>query len=236
MNPKPRTDAECNQYLVRALQINPLQNANGLLKLRRQFHGITEDRVRDDAKDIRAQREETATLLDQLRENFWSMKPTELAQALANIQAGPFPDLKSAVDRLQTLAEFRPLLAQLSQDKHFDGELFSSLKRVLVLPPREAEGVREKTLKSLDSRPKLKRTRRMIALLQREAPEVFALEKAWFNRLDAAKQTSAGTVSSSSATSDGSGFSLGGLGWAGGVLVLILARLILKGLLWSSHE
>lgn len=235
MTPTPRTDAECTQYLVRALQINPLQNANGLLKLRRQFHGILEDRVHDDSQDIRAQREEASTLLDQLRENFWSMKPTELAEALAKIQVEPFPDLKSAVDRLRTLAEFRPLLAQLSRDKHFDGELFSSLKRVLILPPREAEGVRERTLKSLDSRLKLKKARRMIALLQREAPEIFALEKAWFNRLEAARQTSAGTVSAA-ANSDGSGFSLGGLGWAGGVLVLIVLRLILKGLLWSSHE
>ncbi len=235
MAAKPRTDVERTQYLVRALQINPLQNADGLLSLRRRYHGVVDDRVRSDSADLRGQREAVSRLLDQLRENFWTMKPDELTQALAKIPAEPFPDLNLAVNRLQTLAEVRPTLAQLSQNKHFDGDLFSSLKRVLVLPPREAEGVREKTLKSLDSRSRLKKARRMITLLKRDAPEVYALEQAWFERLDAARMTSAGTVSAASGTSDGEGIRFAGLGWAGGVIVLVLLRLIFKGLFWSSQ-
>lgn len=227
----PRSDADRVMYLARALQFNPVQEANELLSLRRRFLGLTAARPTEsaDADQLRAQRERVVSQLDDLRENFWTMTPDALQTAFAAMKSEPFPDLQLAVDRLKTLAVCRPKLAELSTRKAFDRELFASLKRVLVLPPRAAEGVREKAIKSLDSQLRVTRARRMAALLKQELPDIYALESVWLQRLGGVSPTA-------SANSDrGSWFRLDGVhlgkfGWVGFVFLLIVVRQIVRAL------
>lgn len=235
MPAKPRSDADRVKYLARALQFNPVHEASDLLTLRRRFLGIASAGHADpaDGERLRAQRERVVSQLDELRENFWTMTPAELQTAFAAIKSEPYPDLQLAVDRLKTLAVSRPKLAELSTRKTFDRELFASLKRVLVLPPRAAEGVREKAVKSLDSLKRVARARRMAKLLKQELPEIYALESVWLQRLGGVKPA---TTADSGL---GSWFrwewvSLGNLSWVGFVILLIVLRQIVRAVSGGS--
>ncbi len=178
------SEAERLRYLAEVLEMNPVVKAEEMLQRRRAFHGLAgaAEVVVPRPAEVRQQREVTQGLIDQLRESFWSMKPGELKRAFAAIDASPFPDLQLAVDRLQTLARHRPALAKLSLHPHFNGELFSVLKRVLVLPSRAAEGARQKLLKELSAGKERKIFQAMIRLLKTELPELYELERAWFDR------------------------------------------------------
>jgi hypothetical protein len=215
-----RTDADRRKYLARALQLNPLRQAEDLLRLRRRFHGLETADAPGEAgsEQLRARRETVTAQFEELREKFWTLTPAELEAAFQQISAARFPDLEQGVQRLRVLAEYRPGLALLAQHKHFDGELFSHMKRILVLPQRQAEAIREKALRELDTRAKIRKAKRMIALLRKRSPEIHRLEAAWFERLAKAKPT---------ATSGGEiDYTYGGVGAAGVIIAIIVMRLL----------
>jgi hypothetical protein len=228
-----RSDDERVAYLVDALQRNPLQDAEGLLERRRVYHGCsTTVATAASLTQVRDQREIARGRVEEIRENFWVMTPAELKRALESLDTSAYPDLHQVVQRLRILADNRPKLAKIAQHRDFDGDLFSSLKRVLVLPSRAAEGAREKAVKSRNTHQQVKAARKMAALLKAQVPAIYEIEASWLDRLSR-KSTATPAPAQSRAGWAFSGWfeDLGSVSWIGAIVLLIVLRLALRA--WS---
>lgn len=186
MSTSEDTSSNRLRYLTDVLAYDPATHADQILQLRRNYHGLTANAPTPaDAvtEVVRTQRSQTLADVERLRENFWTMTTEELTTALAQIDATPFPDLQRVVERLTLLARHRPAMARLPGLKGFNEPLFSALKRILVSPGRVAEGIRLRHQREMEEELEWGATQRMIRVLQREVPEIYALEKLWLERL-----------------------------------------------------
>lgn len=183
-SPTPRTDAERNAYLQTVLQMNPLQRAEEILALRNRYRRIKTPTTRAVTEvDTRELRQQAVDGLQQVREQFWKERLTTLQQSLDALPLKPFPDLRKAAQRLKVVATHRQDFPGLAESPGFDPDLFSRLKQILVVSPREAGPLKEAVQESFAEAGPRKRALKMLALLERELPDVYALEEDWFDLL-----------------------------------------------------
>jgi hypothetical protein len=188
-SPAPRTDAERNAYLRAVLQMNPLHRAEEVLALRNRYCRVRRPAARAAATeaDPRELRQQAVDGLQRVRELFWKERLTVLQQTLDGLPLKAFPDLRKAGQRLKILAAHRQDFPALAESPGFDPELFGRLKQILVVSPREAGPLKEAVQESFAEPGSRKRALRMLTLLERELPDVYALEQDWFDLLRSAK-------------------------------------------------
>lgn len=179
-------------YLVRMLQLNPAAASDQIIAIRsRALRLAPRDQAAGaNARSSAARRASVLRRLEQIRTQCWTASPADLLAQLAALPVDDLPDLSQAVRRLQVLVHNRPLLPQLATHRDFDGDLFSSLKKVLAGSSRETSVVREQTVSRFRSAHLRKRGRRMIKLLKRQAPALYELESNWFESLLRQKESS----------------------------------------------
>ncbi len=183
-SPTPRTDAERSAYLRTVLQMNPLQRAEEILALRDRYRRIKTPTASTVTEvDTRELRQQAVDGLQQVREQFWKERLTVLQQTLDALPLKPFPDLRKAAQRLKVLASHRQDFPGLAESPGFDPDLFSRLKQILVVSPREAGPLKEAVQESFAEAGARKRALKMLALLERELPEIYKLEEDWFDLL-----------------------------------------------------
>ncbi|WLD15345.1 hypothetical protein [Planctellipticum variicoloris] len=183
-NPTPRTDAERSAYLRTVLQMNPLQRAEEILALRNRYRRIKTPTARTVTEvDARELRQQAVDGLQQVREQFWKERLTVLQQTLDALPLKQFPDLRKAAQRLKVLASHRQDFPGLAEVPRFDPDLFSRLKQILVVSPRDAGPLKEAVQDSFAEAGARKRALKMLALLERELPEIYQLEEDWFDLL-----------------------------------------------------
>lgn len=181
-------------YMVQLLQMNPVHEGAAIIAVRSEALGLTKKAVPQPAPTVDDQKEDRRKLLDQLealRKQFWTMPLDALNQQLGALNGQGFADLEAAVKRLRIVAAHRARFPALAQHADFSGEIFSSLKEILTRSPRDTAVLREQVLSKFRNRSHRKSGRKMIALLKRELPAIYALEADWFDTLDRQKvQTS----------------------------------------------
>jgi hypothetical protein len=183
-SPTPRTDAERIAYLRTVLQMNPLQRAEEILALRNRYRRIKTPTASNVTEvDTRELRQQAIDGLQQVREQFWKERLTVLQQTLDALPLKPFPDLRKAAQRLKVLASHRQDFPGLAESPGFDPDLFSQLKQILVISPRDAGPLKEAVQESFADPNSRKRALKMLAFLERELPDVYQLEEDWFELL-----------------------------------------------------
>lgn len=170
-------------YLKQILTLSPEQNPEALLEARAQFFGIRH--ARRGASDenpylLQSQREHAEQQLQSLRRSFWTMDLAELLSQLQRLDFTPFPDLQAALRKLRKVARNRRRFPQLVQHPANDSELFTVFKTVVILSPRQAAPHREKIVRRARKASCYKRFRHMLSAMQSEFPELFELEREWF--------------------------------------------------------
>lgn len=175
------------RYLARALQINPLQQPDKLIRLRATFLGLDRPGAHQEQAqspdNLQERRDRAAQVIDRIREKFWQMDLNTLRGNLASLKLQEFPELEHAATRLSVTASNRHLLPPLSQHKHFDSELFGAMKAVLICSPREVTGLKETLQRSLKDKRRCKQMSNMAKLLKRETPELYELERDWLDSI-----------------------------------------------------
>lgn len=182
-------------YMVQLLQMNPVHEGAAIIAVRNDALGLTKKAPPQPAVPVDVQKEDRRKLLDQLealRRQFWTMPLDALNQQLSALDGQGFADLEAAVKRLRIVAAHRAKFPALAQHADFSGEIFSSLKEILTRSPRDTAVLREQVLAKFRNRSHRKSGRKMIALLKRELPAIYALEADWFDTLDRQKVQTSG--------------------------------------------
>ena len=213
------------QYLKKVLPLHPAGEAETIISSRQQFHGLESGiEGEEQHEEMLEQRQRLQTLLDKIRENFWQSPLQPLQAKLESLETEQFPDLANAIHRMRVMARFRSHFVQLTDHKKFDGKFFEKLKRLLVMPPKEAPAFKNRLFKPLIDNENRKIAQGMIKLLKKKLPEVFELEREWFTMvLNYHKVGSTAVAAGQKADSDGS---IGGYIGIAVVVIFVLIRLM----------
>ncbi|QDU86969.1 hypothetical protein Pla175_03230 [Pirellulimonas nuda] len=185
--PTPTADERTRRYLIRQLQRNPWEAADQIVASRAKALGQQPKVEQQSSVDPAEQRRAAREGLDAVRAACFTGDAAQLSARLDALPLADLPDLRAAADRLRVILASRKDLPALSQQPGFDGDFFECFKQVLVKPARETTVMRERVLASTRQRKLRRRLNGMIALMEREMPQLCALERDWLTTLTASR-------------------------------------------------
>lgn len=176
---------ESIDYMVRVLQMNPVQQCEEIISARSSELGQPNiaDAARLEAAKAKSDRQSVLARLDELRGEFWSLPLETLQGRIAQLDTHGYADVAAAVARLRVVAAHREEFPKLSAKLGIDRYFADSLKDILTKPPREVATMREHELASLNDGAQRKLGRRFVKLVKRQMPEIYKLEVDWFESI-----------------------------------------------------
>lgn len=183
----PSREEKCVQYVLRALQKNPVEQSDSIIRDRNRLLGISPvtkiEKTRLPVVDPREQRKLLLNRLDAIRSDFWTRALPDLREAIRQIDASGFPDIQPVVTRLGIVAAQRDKIPRLIAHKDFDAEFLKVFREVLTSSPRDSAVAKERMIAQFGIKSVRKRGTKMIRLIQEHAPELYKLEDRWLNSL-----------------------------------------------------
>lgn len=182
------TDQDINrqrEYLTQVLRMNPVFQADEILKLRNDFLGIVSKEQRSLSDRARKQqlRQQATNAIKSVRAKMWKLAPEQLSDMAQSIDVRQLPDMRGAVERLKTVIDYRPQFEALTQHRLHHINLNNTLRRVVMLPPKEAGSLKESYLRKIVEQSDLKSMQKMVAMMETEFPAIYALESDWLGEI-----------------------------------------------------
>jgi len=220
-------------YLDRVLSLSPVTSAQTMVEMRWRFCGLN-SKASEPAvlmMDIGERRNRIRHQLEEIRSGFWLVNAPQLRQSLDSLKVDDLPELKAGVDRLKLLSLHREDFGSLATHKHREINLYNTFRRMVMLPPRKAGGLKERYLRSLAQAPNLKRVHQMVKMMRKEYPELFEIESDWFSQILKIKSR---YVDEKSSGGGGFDFDIGIPSWMYVVTVILIVRILAAMLRFSS--
>lgn len=181
--PTGPANANVVAYLQQQLALNPWDASDQIVATRARALRLKQKPTAQPTDDTAERRQEIRDTLEAIRDAAFTADATKLQEKLSTLEVDDFPDLHAAADRLRVILAARCNLPALTQHRDFNAHFFDCFKQVLVAPARDTAVLRERVMASFRTR-KLRRTgKKMIALLERETPELCELERTWLDSL-----------------------------------------------------
>ena len=88
----------------------------------------------------------------------------------------PIPELQTALDRLKMVSTFRSDFETLGTHPAKVDNLLLALKRLVIVPPKQAGALKESYLKKVADGKALKDIQKMVAVIRKEFPNLYRME------------------------------------------------------------
>lgn len=172
-------------YLAQVLRLNPVFQSDEILKLRNQFLGVVskEQQALTDRYQKQQLRQKATDRLKRVRAQMWTQSPEKLASMIQSIDVRQLPDMRGAVERLKTVVKHHADFQALSQHPLQHINLTNTLKRAVMLPPKEAGSLKESYLRKIVEQSDLKDIQEMVAMMETQYPALHALESDWLGEI-----------------------------------------------------
>ncbi|QDV74237.1 hypothetical protein [Botrimarina mediterranea] len=182
MSTTPPKDAAV-AHVARCLRLNPMWQADGVLASRAELHGVDAAKLNpyQAALDESARKQALRNKVYALRDEVWEAPIEEIRKKLNRLRLEGEPELAKLAVRLRVIVDAREELPRLTQHRDFNDDFFECFKQVLTGSVRQSAEMRERVAASFQDRRLKKRGVRMVTLLQREHPELAALEYEWLD-------------------------------------------------------
>jgi hypothetical protein len=220
------------QYLSAMFALNPVYASADILARRRTALKlqVARDRVdktpqvQIDPQNLAAKREQLSNLIKTLQAEFWTMPQETLVAQLDTVNLRQFPDFRPLLTRLKIAAACRKEIQHLLARKDTDTHMVSAFRAAIILPPDKAAGSRERFLRSIETKEKMKLVTSTVKIIKHEYPILYDLEKDWFNNIQKMK-----SLPSREATPSFSGWSINleDYGWLIGIMAFIFIRALI---------
>ncbi len=220
------------KYVYRCLQLNPAKQAEQILDLRAAALGLptrVQEGGTEAAKKRQARRKKLQQELDSLRGVFWTAPGTQLQLQLNKLDVSDFPELQKSVERMLHLVNMRQQVQGLMGLPHSNSNLLNTIKRVMMLPPIEAGRVKDEYLFTLPFHEALSSVKSMVRMLIDRFPEIYQLERAWFDQILAARAGKRYVARAYSGSSSNSQSPLEGMGYTFFAIIfflVLIARIV----------
>lgn len=223
---RPKRDLKTTRkYLQQVLSLNPTSDANLMSQMRLQYCGLKQTaprRTADDPASTSKRREAINNQLESIRSQFWKLPGPRIRELLDAMHVRDFPELKAGVDRLKLLSMHRESIQQLSKHRKRETNLYNTFRRLVMLPPRQAGEIKERYLRAFAHSSARSKVFLMIKMMQKEYPELYALEADWFRQITKIKKRAAAPATDHDYDGD-----VGIPGWMIWVGLMILLRILL---------
>ena len=222
-NSNPDKDRE---YLTQVLAMNPVYQSDEILKLRNQFLGVIskEQQAFTDRVQKQELRQKATDGLKRVRAQMWKQSPENLSVMIQAIDVSQLPDMRGAVERLKTVVRHHADFQALSQHPLQHINMTNTLKRAVMLPPKEAGSLKESYLRKIVEQPDLKQIQKMVAMMETQFPAVYALESDWLGEISRLSRRKKRIISSGDSAES---YQTGIPGWIIWIGFVILIRIIL---------
>ena len=190
--PRPkRTLSQAREYLDDVLSMDPMLRSAEMIELRWNYCGFAPPKSPNskskDAESLREQRVAVENRLENVRVNFWTTDPKELAKILNKLNASEFPELKSGVTRLKRVLSQMSSIQSLSSHQETEINLYNTFRRIIMTPTKGAGKLKERYLRQLAGSSSQQQVRKMVKMMRIEFPEVFDIESDWFEQISRVK-------------------------------------------------
>ena len=164
------------QYLQRVLSLSPVESATKILNRRAYHLGIRKPIKPVSEEDLQRKRGRAEEQINQIRKDFWTTNVTTLNQSIKAVNAKDFPELQTALDRLKMVSTFRSDFETLGTHPAKVDNLLLALKRLVIVPPKQAGALKESYLKKVADGKALKDIQKMVAVIRKEFPNLYRME------------------------------------------------------------
>jgi len=123
-----------------------------------------------------------------IREQFWESSGPKLEAQLGSLELDELPDLARYRARLLRVAANHERVLGLVAELAINEQLAEVIRMVLIAPERTAAELRAKYIRASVEEGRTREDKRSIAVLEKQFPELHALEEAWFKKFRTAKK------------------------------------------------
>jgi hypothetical protein len=186
------SDALAVRYLQNVLTLGPNDDAETIVRRRREYVHSTDVFVADLADDGAEQVDLGTVFMRQLlaiRRDFWTLQDVDLAGRLSALRNVNHVATATAATRLGQVAAQRDAIRQLPAQPGVHPAFVRSFAEVLIAPASDANQLREREHRFMrpEQNPNYEVSRRAIQgtahLIRQHHPALFALEEAWLTEL-----------------------------------------------------
>ena len=160
--------------------MNPLTESEKIISFRATILGKSPDETKRSENAIHQLRQTAVQKIDALRKQFWTTPQLTMLDELKKIDVQQLPDLQHAVQRLQLIAELIPEFQRLAAHPLTRINLVNTIKRMIMLPPREAGAIKAAYLRKASYAKALPIVQKMVFMMHKEFPQIYNLEPDWF--------------------------------------------------------
>ena len=182
------TASQKRKYLARVLRMNPLSESEKIIAFRATILGKTAENKQLPDNSVQQLRQNATRKIEELRKRFWTTPQNQLLQELQSIDVSQLPDMQHSVARLQTIARLLPQFEKLAQHPQTRINLVNTIKRMIMMSPREAGSVKAAYLRKASYASALPIVQNMIVMMHSEFPQIYDLESDWFYEISKLKR------------------------------------------------
>jgi hypothetical protein len=193
------TQTDSKKYAQALLRLNPYNSAQQIVEQRARYLGIEKQAFTKPDAELPRRRQTAEAALAEIRAEFWISPLPQIQSRLAALKLEGMPDLAASATRMARAAEVRPELERLYAERKTNKPFVDALRQILVLPPAAAGQRKDQQEDELSRRRRRRSAKKTVRLINRNYPQIFQLEREWFNHIASASR-SAGPVKDSSAS------------------------------------
>ena len=140
-----------------------------------------------DAELPRRRRTAEAALAE-IRSDFWISPLPQIQSRLAALKLEGMPDLAASATRMARAAEVRPEFERLYAERKVNRPFIDALRQILVLPPAAAGQRKDQQEHELSRWRKRRSAKNTVRFIKRNYPQIYQLEREWFEHIASAKR------------------------------------------------
>lgn len=175
------SDADRDQYLAQALQLDPEQDLHRAIALRRERAAL----LRGDTKEVpqtelRLEAHQLRAMLDEVSSELLDQDPEALRERVAALELTPYPGLEQRARYMLAVLDARPEIDAASADPKSNASFLRFVRLLLCANGEQAADLKRRAAKTLRTSSRAKEARKTLKHWKQSYPSLYELERGWF--------------------------------------------------------
>lgn len=220
------TPTESKKYAQAMLRLSPYHSAQQIVEQRALYLGLDRQASTNPEADaaLPRRRQTAEAELTRIRSDFWNSPLPQIQSRLAELKLEGMPDLAAAAQRLALAAEVRPEFERLFAEPNVNKQFVDALRQIVVLPPAAARHAKDQQENEPWRWRKGPSARKTMRFIDRNYPQIYQLEREWFDHIASARRVVRASRSASPVKDQGESNSH--WRWMLWLLVIILLKML----------
>jgi hypothetical protein len=184
------TQTDSKEYAQAMLRLNPYNSAQQIVEQRARYLGLESQASTKPGGDaeLPRRRQTAEAALAEIRSDFWISPLPQIQSRLVALKLEGMPDLAALATRMARAAEVRPEFERLDAEHKINKPFVDALRQIVILPPAAAGQKRDQQEHEPWRWRKGLSAKKTVRFLNRHYPQIYQLEREWFNHIASASR------------------------------------------------